>query len=199
MNETIRHYDRLIDEKNDPVFDPPIMQEYMAKWDGDTFEKLLNLSEKDDVLEIGIGTGRLALKIAPKCKRLVGIDISPKTVKKAKSNLKKLKNIDLICSDFNEYNFKEKFDLVYSSLTFMHIEDKAFLIKKISSVLKLNGRVVISLDKNQDEYIDMGIFKTRIYPDNPDRIKSLLSQNKFENIKITETEFAYIVSGILRV
>lgn len=29
----IEHYDKLIEEKNDPVYDPKPLKEYMDKWD----------------------------------------------------------------------------------------------------------------------------------------------------------------------
>ncbi len=197
MNDIIKHYDYLIDEDNDPVFDPPIMREYMDKWDGQVFFDLLNISPKDTVLEIGVGTGRLALKAAPECQKLFGIDISPKTAERAKSNLSKFKNAEIMCGDFSEHEFSESFDLIYSSLTFMHIEDKKTAITKIKSLLNPGGRAVISIDKNQDEYIDMGNFKTVVYPDNPEHIKELFEENGFKSVKVTEIEFAYIVSGKL--
>lgn len=31
------HYDLLMQEGNDPVNDPPILQDYMDKWDGQPF------------------------------------------------------------------------------------------------------------------------------------------------------------------
>lgn len=31
--DVINHYDSLIDENNDPVFDPQPLKEYMDKWD----------------------------------------------------------------------------------------------------------------------------------------------------------------------
>ncbi len=195
MNDIKTHYDYLIDTGNDPVFDPPVMRKYMDKWDGQAFFDLLKLTKTDAVLEIGVGTGRLALKTAPKCRKFVGIDISPKTAERAKSNLKELDNAEIICGDFLEQEFCEKFDLVYSSLTFMHIENKNAAVKKIAELLNIGGRAVISLDKNQDEIIDLGEIKTTVYPDNPENIRELFIENGFENISITETEFAFIVSG----
>ena len=57
------HYDLLIDENNDPFRDPPILQEYMCKWDGEEFCEALELAKNKKVLEIGIGTGRIAVKV----------------------------------------------------------------------------------------------------------------------------------------
>ena len=35
--DVIDHYDLLIEEQNDPFRDPPVLQEYMSKWDGEPF------------------------------------------------------------------------------------------------------------------------------------------------------------------
>lgn len=83
----IKHYDLLIDEGNDAFRDPPALQEYMNKWDGRNFIESMALDKKKTVLEIGIGTGRIADKVAPLCLRLTGIDISSKTIERAIINL----------------------------------------------------------------------------------------------------------------
>ncbi len=44
----------------------------------------MHLTPIKSVLEIGIGTGRIAAKVAPFCLKLSGIDISPKTIHRAK-------------------------------------------------------------------------------------------------------------------
>ena len=61
----IAHYDKLIDESNDPVYDPEPLQEYMNKWDGQAFIEEMKIDNTKTVLEIGVGTGRLALKTIP--------------------------------------------------------------------------------------------------------------------------------------
>lgn len=78
------HYDLLIDEGNDPYRDPPVLQAYMDNWDGQPFLDALELTRDKSVLEIGIGTGRLAARAAPRCARLTGIDLSPKTIARAR-------------------------------------------------------------------------------------------------------------------
>lgn len=81
-----KHYDLLIDENNDPFNDAEELKAYMDTWDGKPFIDELKLTKKDNVLEIGIGTGRIAVKVAPHCLHLTGIDLSPKTINKAKEN-----------------------------------------------------------------------------------------------------------------
>ena len=189
----ITHYDLLIDEDNDPFRDPPELQEYMNGWDGEKFVEALELAKNKNVLEIGIGTGRLAVRVAPHCRKLTGIDISPKTVERAKENLKDYKNISFICDDFNVHEFCETFDIIYSSLTMMHFKQKAQVIAKIDTLLNDNGIFCVSLDKNVSEYIDMGTRKIKVYPDTADGITSLVEATAMSVAKVVETEKAYII------
>lgn len=189
----IDHYDLLIEENNDPFNDPPALQEYMNQWDGALFLKSLNLTASKSVLEIGVGTGRIAVKVAPHCKRLVGVDISPKTIERAKENLKDYSNISFVCADFNTHPFNETFDIIYSSLTMMHFENKQQVISKVDTLLNNAGVFCLSIDKNQSDYIDMGTRKIKIYPDTLDNIKSLLDASSMTVTNIYETDNAYII------
>lgn len=191
--DVITHYDLLIEENNDPFRDPPILQEYMCQWDGELFLEAMELTREKNVLEIGIGTGRIAVKVAPYCRRLTGIDISPKTMERAKENLKEHTNISFICGDFNSYKFNETFDVIYSSLTMMHFENKEQVIAKVAVLLNRGGIFVLSIDKNQNEYIDMGNRKVRIFPDTLDNITSLIGATSMSVARVVETSQAYVI------
>ncbi len=191
--DVINHYDLLIDEDNDPFRDPPMLQEYMSQWDGERFIEALELTKNKKVLEIGIGTGRIAVKVAPFCMTLTGIDISPKTIERAKENLKEHKNISFICDDFSDYQFTGTFDVIYSSLTMMHFRDKKQVVTKIDTLLNKDGIFCLSIDKNQSEYIDMGTRKIRVYPDTLDNMKSLIKATAMSVAMVFETNNAYII------
>ena len=191
--DVITHYDLLIDENNDPFRDTLVMQEYMNQWDGKLFLEALELSKNKNVLEIGIGTGRIAAKVAPRCMHLTGIDISLKTIERAKENLTEHTNISFICDDFISYNFTDTFEVIYSSLTMMHFENKGQVIAKVASLLNAGGRFCLSIDKNQAEFIDMGTRKVRIYPDTLDNIIALINASMMTVENVFETDKAYIV------
>lgn len=193
MKNVIEHYDKLIEEGNDPFYDPEPLRAYMDKWDGEDFIRKLKLDKSKSVLEIGVGTGRLAIKVVPFCQSFCGIDISTKTVFRANENLSSHKNIELICDDFMTFVFGRSFDVIYSSLTFMHIKDKLSAIEKVASLLKNGGIFVLSIDKNQSDFIDMGIRKIKIYPDNPENICECINKAKLEITEQSETENAYII------
>ena len=105
-----------------------------------------------------------------RCGHLTGIDLSPKTIERARDNLRDFQNISLIRGDFSVHPFQERFDVIYSSLTMMHFRDKSSVIRKISALLKAGGLFCLSIDKNQREWIDTGNRSIRIYPDMPEKV-----------------------------
>ena len=191
-DDVVRHYDLLIGENNDPVHDPKPLQNYMDKWDGQVFIDKMELNKDKSVLEIGVGTGRLAVRVAPLCGEFYGVDISPKTIERAKDNLAKLENVSLTCADFLSYEFGRTFDVVYSSLTFMHIEDKQRAVNKIAELLNDAGRFVLSIDKNPSEFIDTGTRKIRIFPDTPVEMAKCIRTAGLTILNQYDTEFATI-------
>mgnify|MGYP003291252065 FL=1 len=191
-NAVAKHYDILIKEGNDPVHDPQPLRAYMDKWDGQEFIDKMQLSKDKTVLEIGVGTGRLAVRTAPLCKEFYGIDISSETIKGAEKNLEEYKNVNLICDDFMTYYFNLTFDVIYSSLTFMHINDKQGAINKVQHLLKNGGLFVLSTDKNQDKFIDIGSNKIEVYPDTTEDIIQCINNSSLTLIEHYETEFANV-------
>ena len=190
--DIVTHYDKLIDDNNDPFRDPQSLRKYMDKWDGQVFIDSMCLTRTKRVLEIGIGTGRIAAKVAPLCLKLLGIDISPKTIERAKENLSDFNNIKLICANFQDYIFDETFDVIYSSLTMMHFENKQQIILKVNELLNKNGVFCLSIDKSSSDYIDMRDYKLRIFPDNLDDITKYINLTDMDIINQFETDFAYV-------
>ena len=182
----------LIDEHNDPVHNSKPLRDYMDKWDGQAFIDSMELDNNKSVLEIGVGTGRLAIRVTPLCGQFCGIDFSPKTIARAKENLAEHRNVELIGGDFLSYEFGRKFDVIYSSLTFMHIEDKQRAINKVATLLKNSGKFVLLSDKNQSEYIDTGTRKIKVYPDKKDKTVEYIKSAGLNIINQYDTEFATV-------
>jgi SAM-dependent methyltransferase len=189
------HYDQLVLEGNDPVKDPEPLRAHMDKWDGKPFIDALELTKDKIVLEIGVGTGRLAVRTAPLCRIFHGIDLSSRSILCAMVNLMDDPEVKfkLFVGDFLEHEFEQKYDVIYSSLTFMHIEDKQRAIDKIAALLNKNGRFVLSIDKNPSEILDFGTRKIKIYPDTPEQIRSCIEHAGLTFLKQLETEFAYLI------
>ena len=75
----------------------------------------ISKSFKDKILEIGVGTGRIAIKLAQMGKNVVGIDSSIEMLAKAEKKIKNKKlskNISLVNADMLNFELNEKFNLI---------------------------------------------------------------------------------------
>ncbi len=193
VNEVARHYDLLVDEGNDPVLDPPELAAYMDGWDGPAYLAALQLNGTQDVLEIGVGTGRLAVRTARLCQTFTGIDISEKSIGRAHAHLADVPGVQLLRADFMDWGTDARFDVVYSSLTFMHLADKQAAAQKVAWLLKPGGRAVISLSRDASGAIDYGTRRLTVYPDVPEALAAYLQEAGLTLRPALETEFAVIL------
>ncbi len=188
------HYDALVRENDDPARDAPHLREYMNRWDGEPFLRALALSSTESVLEIGVGTGRLALRAAPLCGRFTGIDLSSEAIARAKENLAAFRP-RLICADFLHFPFRETFDVIYSSLTFFHIRNKKRAIKKAFGLLNPGGKFVLSVEKQQRRRLVCGDRTLKLYPDDREKTSKRLLRAGFCLHEVFETPFAVVFAA----
>lgn len=153
------HYELLIDEGHDPMLDPPLLQAYMSRWDGPVFFEAADVENKS-VLDVGIGTGRVAASILESgCRCLTGVDFSPKSLARAKLHLQSYPNVELIQADIHEFTRPNTFDIAYSVLTFLHIEDKEKALRNIHLSLKDQGAFILSVSRDEEWlYTEAGRF-----------------------------------------
>jgi ubiquinone/menaquinone biosynthesis C-methylase UbiE len=100
------------------------------------------------VLDIGCGTGFLSLKFLQKADCLIyGIDNSSEMLEIFKSKIEKFdlsEKISLELGDAENLDFgNKKFDIIASTVTLHHVENKYPIIKKIYELLKPDGKFVL--------------------------------------------------------
>lgn len=162
----VQHYDLLVDEEIDPVHDGEALRVYMSRWDGAPFFKALGPLKGKKVLEVGIGTGRIAKQVLGRgCKLLVGVDFSPKTIERARENLSNFENLELLQIDVETAPFAREgfFDCAYSVLSFMHFRNKQAVLAAMVDSLTLGGRLVLSVSHEKSEWLDYGPRKIRLF------------------------------------
>ncbi len=103
----------------------------------------LNPQPNDSILEIGCGPGTWTEIIAQKCKNLVAVDISSEMLNEAKRRCSGQKNIKFIHSDIMDVELKDKFEKIFCVRVLEYVANKKALLKKLSLMLKKNGRLVI--------------------------------------------------------
>ena len=102
---------------------------------------ILKPKNKDKVLDIGCGTGRVTKLISKKTKKVIGIDFSNEMIQIAKKTLKNAKNIEYKKVDISKkLPFKDNsFDKVTAILVLNHIKYNKRLFKEIYRILKKDG------------------------------------------------------------
>ncbi len=122
-------------------------------------------SDQINVIDLGTGTGTIAKSIKDKFPnaKITCLDFSTNMLEMAKAKLKGYTDINYVEGDFYTYIFKNKYDLVISSLALHHLvtnEDKKNFYKAIYDALDEGGAfynldiVLASSEQVQEIYIN---------------------------------------------
>jgi ubiquinone/menaquinone biosynthesis C-methylase UbiE len=136
----------------DEHLDPEYALRYDRKASADPTEDValfrnLGLNETHTLVDLGSGTGTLALAAAPLCRRVVAVDVSGAmlAILKEKAQRLGIKNIECMQGGFLTYEHRgEPADFVYSRNALHHLPDffKALALQRISSILTEAGGVL---------------------------------------------------------
>jgi ubiquinone/menaquinone biosynthesis C-methylase UbiE len=123
------------------------LEEYARSGDataGDIVEHA-HVTTNDTVLEIGCGTGRIGVKLAPRCGHWIGADVSQNMLRHARETLRDCANVSFV--HLNGIDLAgvddRSIDVVYCSGVFMHLDewDRFRYVMEARRVLKPGGRV----------------------------------------------------------
>ena len=96
-------------------------------------------------LDIGCGNGWVANQLAEKenCTLSVGIDGATNMILNANKRQSKAK---FFLKDINNFDFENKFDLIFSMEVLYYLENPSKVIKKLYDMLHPNGRFIMGID-----------------------------------------------------
>lgn len=138
----------------------PTSSQFSTWYDGFIYEKLfapqsdqlqtfLTIFAKkgDTALDIGCGVGALSFKLATKCSKVVGVDLSQKMISHAERKKFKLGmvNVEFVCADAADLAtvLPNKFDIV-TLVLFLHEIDEAIRNRVVESVQSMSDRLIIA-------------------------------------------------------
>ncbi len=102
-----------------------------------------------DVLEVGCGLGRLAAQIAGDRRDVVGLDLSPEMIARARKECVSTR-VTLVCGDFSGHDFgPARFDCIVTAAALHHMP-LATSIQRMQELLRPGGRLIIH-DMRRDE------------------------------------------------
>ena len=162
--EEIEKFSKIADEWWDPdgKFKPlhkfnPIRITYIR----DSIINIFKIKNKEKplkslkILDIGCGGGLLSEPMQRLGAEVVGIDASNKNIEVAKLHAKKNKlNIKYFCTSPENFETKQKFDVILNMEIIEHVEDVDFFLKSCSKLLKKDGIMfVATLNKTLKSYL----------------------------------------------
>ncbi len=89
-----------------------------------------NIDDGDTVLDIGCGNGFLTSDIAKKARSVTAIDLSERNIEIARRDFSR-DNIEYICGDVTEFNFKKDYNVITLSNLLEHIENRHDFLTRI--------------------------------------------------------------------
>lgn len=137
--DIIKHYDALA-----PVYDFRIATKIILHYLQNLIKESRLIEKKSTLLDLGCGTGPM-LSLWSSAKRIVGCDISIKTLKKARKKIDTLQKYDLVVCDGEHLPFlSETFDIIVCTDVIEHTENPSKLLMEIAYILKMKGKLLLS-------------------------------------------------------
>ncbi|UTB32790.1 MAG: methyltransferase domain-containing protein [Methanobacterium sp. ERen5] len=131
------------------------------KWAKELIKKMdINGSEK--MLDLGCGDGKITSEIATHLETgcILGIDSSEDMIKLANETFPENEqpNLKFKVKDFQDLNYDEDFDLIFSNAALHWAKDHSNILKSIQRSLKPNGKLLIQMGGkgNAKEILDIG-------------------------------------------
>ena len=115
----------------------------------DRLQTLLTIFAKkgSTALDIGCGTGDLTFKLAAKCERVVGVDLSQRMISHAEKTRQKLgtTNVKFVCANALDLasRFPDGFDVV-TLVLFLHEIDESTRAEVVGGLLALSDTLIIA-------------------------------------------------------
>lgn len=107
-------------------------------------KKIFNFLESDDILEVGVGTGK-NFEFYPAGKAMTAIDLSPGMLSRAKKKAeRKGIRVNLLEMDVQNLQFADQsFDIVLATFVFCSVPDPVKGLEEIKRVCKRGGRIIL--------------------------------------------------------
>jgi len=169
---------------DESIFNYSLGTKYLSDIETDFVLTNCPIKGGENVLDIGIGTGRFSYLLSKKGAVIYGIDISEEMIKKAKEKLKG-KKVNYLLHDVSKgLTFLDNtFDYVICIKVLKYLYEWKNVIEEITRILKYGGILFLEIS-NLYSLAYFGSKGTKFFCFRPNEIKKELENNKFEIIKI---------------
>jgi ubiquinone/menaquinone biosynthesis C-methylase UbiE len=113
----------------------------------DEIQTLVQTTKDDIVLDVASGTGSLAVEFAKICNKVIGIDLTPAMIEKAKK-LQEMNTLDNIRWDIVDVTqtlpyTSNSFSIVITTFSFHHMLDPLLVLMEMNRVCSIGGKIIV--------------------------------------------------------
>jgi SAM-dependent methyltransferase len=134
-----------------------IYDQTVADWPGEMDYYRHLASRSKDILEIACGTGRVSLRLAADHRRVVGLDLSPQMIERARSKSPSGTSIDWLVADMRQFDLGRTFGLAiipgHSFQFMLTIADQLSCLRSIREHMEPRGRLVVHVNKDDLKWL----------------------------------------------
>jgi ubiquinone/menaquinone biosynthesis C-methylase UbiE len=115
--------------------------------------ELVKINKNDMVLDVACGTGVVTKQIQKKvgnAGHAIGVDTSTTAIKIAKKCNEKIKNLDFVNIDAENFSFSKKFDIITCQYALFFFPNAQKALKNMKNSLKKSGKIGISVHGSKD-------------------------------------------------
>jgi predicted TPR repeat methyltransferase len=138
-----------------------------------------------EVIDLGCGTGLCGLHIRPLAGRMIGVDLSPKMIEKARQ-----RNIydELAVGDLMEVlkNRRSDVDLILAADVFVYVGELTPLFAVAQSALRPGGIIAFSVEKTRENEPDLVLRESRRFSHSRSYIQRLIAQTGLEMMELSD-------------
>jgi ubiquinone/menaquinone biosynthesis C-methylase UbiE len=122
----------------------------LAYYDERVIEKMAevaSIAEGSEIADVGTGTGFVAAGLAPRVKRVIGIDNASAMLRVARENLDALSvsNVELLVGDLAGLPLADKsVDAAFANMVLHHAIDPAAMLEEMARIVRPGGAIVIT-------------------------------------------------------
>jgi predicted TPR repeat methyltransferase len=147
---------------------------------------LIDPNARFDVLDLGCGTGLSGLAFKPVARSLVGVDLSPRMLAKARE----LNIYDtLIEADVETLDITSTFDIVIAADVLVYLGDLTKLFATVRARLKLDGLWLFTTEKSEGP--DFGLGAKRRYRHSETYLREIADSHGFDVASLIECVTRY--------
>jgi ubiquinone/menaquinone biosynthesis C-methylase UbiE len=187
VEDILGFFDEFSKNYENEIFNKSLGTKYLSNVEVQFVLNYCPVKKGDKILDIGIGTGRLAKLLANKGAIVEGVDVSQGMMKEAKKKMKRMRVNFKVADVGKKVPYPDNtFDYVICIRVLKYISTWKKTISEISRVLKKDGVFILTIP-NKLSVARFGLKGTKYFLFEPKIVKEFLEKNKLELTEVVAT------------